>query len=116
MRANVQYTEDQFSKRYGTPIPFLGKEAKTVRTVAGIVQKTECHVLSSTSIMQRDGTYDIWLTVVPGSDLEGLSEEDAVAAYQTLHNDTISQQIRTYPENWFGWFHRRFRGYADYGR
>ena len=107
---------DQFGRRHGTPVPFLGREANTVRTVAGLVRKTGCSVISTTAIMQRDGTYEIPMYTVPEPDLAGLPEEDIVAAYQKVHNDVLSEQIRTWPEHWFGWFHRRFRDYVEYDR
>ena len=107
---------DQFQKRHGAPVPFLGKEAKTVRTVAGIVRKTGCNVLSTSALMRPDGTYDVLMYLVPEPVLDGLSEEEAVTAYQKVHNEVISAQIRANPEHWFGWFHRRFRGYITYGR
>jgi KDO2-lipid IV(A) lauroyltransferase len=105
---------DQYSQRHGIPAPFLGKEAKTVRTVAGIVRKTGCSVVSVTSILQPDNTYDIRLFTVPEPDLEGLSGEEEIAAYLKVHNDVLSEQIRTCPEHWFGWFHRRFKEYTRY--
>jgi Kdo2-lipid IVA lauroyltransferase/acyltransferase len=105
---------DQFLRQHGTPSPFLGKEAKTVRTVAGIVRKTGCSVISTGAIMRPTGVYDIRLYTVAEPDLAGCSEEEAVNALQKSHNDIISQQILAYPDHWFGWFHRRFRGYVDY--
>lgn len=107
---------DQYARRHGTPVPLLGKVASTVRTVAGIVRKTGCDVLSTTAIMEADGSYTISLSIVPEPDLAGMSDDECIAAYQKQHNDLLSEQIRTYPEHWFGWFHRRFRGYADYRR
>ena len=107
---------DQFGRHHGTPVPFLGKDANTVRTVAGLTRKTGCCVISTTAIMQPDGSYDIPMYTIPEPDCSGLSEEEIVASYQKVHNDILSEQIRTWPEHWFGWFHRRFRGMADYKR
>ncbi|MBN1761228.1 MAG: lysophospholipid acyltransferase family protein [Chitinispirillaceae bacterium] len=107
---------DQFGRHHGTPVPFLGKEANTVRTVAGLVRKTGCSVVSITAIMQPDGTYDIPTYTVPEPDLSGCSEAEIVTAYQKTHNDILSEQIRTWPEHWFGWFHRRFRDQVEYKR
>jgi len=107
---------DQFALNHGTPAPFLGKEAKTVRTVAGLARKTGCSVISTTSIFRPDNGYDINISVVPAPDTSGLSEDEAIALMQKQHNDVLSKQITSYPDHWFGWFHRRFRGYVDYSR
>ncbi len=105
---------DQYLRAHGTPAPFLGKEARTVRTVAGIVLKTGCSVISTNAIMRHDGSYDINMGAVPEPGLDGLTGDEKIAALQKLHNDVLSEQILRYPEHWFGWFHRRFREYVDY--
>lgn len=107
---------DQFTKKHGTPAPFLGKEANTVRTAAGLVRKTGCSVITTHAIIRPDNGYDVTVADIPEPDLAGLSEEEAINAVQKQHNDTISNQILAYPDHWFGWFHRRFRGYVDYTR
>jgi lauroyl/myristoyl acyltransferase len=105
---------DQHAGQHGTMIPFLGKEANTVRTVAGIVKKTQCAVLPTYSILQKDGTYDVFISEAPMLDLTGKSDEQAIEAYQIQHNDIISEWIRKYPEHYFGWFHKRYRGIISY--
>lgn len=105
---------DQNLRKHGTPVPFLGKDARTVRTVAGLVRKTGCSVISTNAIMNSDGSYEINMTTVPAPSLEGLSEDESISRYQLLHNEVISEQIKQYPEHWFGWFHRRYFGYVNY--
>ncbi len=107
---------DQYSYFHGTPALFLGKEAKTVRTVAGLAVKMGCSVISTNAIIRPDGRYDINMIALPKPDVAGLSEEQTVSVYQQLHNDVISRQIISNPDHWFGWFHRRFREYIDYSR
>lgn len=107
---------DQYSHNHGTAAPLLGKEAKTVRTVAGLAVKTGCSVISCNAIMRPGGKYDINMITVPVPELVGLSEEESIIACQRLHNEIISRQIFAHPDHWFGWFHRRFRGYVDYSR
>lgn len=107
---------DQYLRSHGTPAPFLGKEAKTVRTVAGIVNKTGCGVIGTSAIMQSDGSYEIITIPVDDPDVSGMSEDEALTAIQTRHNDFLSEQILAHPEHWFGWFHRRFREYIAYSR
>ena len=105
---------DQHAGNHGTMIPFLGKDANTVRTVAGIVKKTECAVLPTYSILQKDGTYDVFVSEAPILDLSGKSDEQAIEAYQIQHNTIISEWIKKYPEHYFGWFHKRYRGIIPY--
>jgi KDO2-lipid IV(A) lauroyltransferase len=105
---------DQHAGRHGTMVPFLGKDANTVRTVAGIVKKTACAVVPTYSILQKDGTYDVFISEAPLLDLTGKNDEQVIEAYQIQHNAIISEWIRKYPEHYFGWFHKRFRGIIPY--
>jgi len=105
---------DQHGGQHGTMVPFLGKDANTVRTVAGIVKKTKCAVTPTYSIMQNDGSYEIYVDVAPEIDTTGLSEDEIIYAYQKQHNEIISSWIQKYPEHYFGWFHKRFRNIIPY--
>jgi KDO2-lipid IV(A) lauroyltransferase len=105
---------DQNMRRQGTLVPFLGKPASTIRTVAGLLHKTDCAILLSYALLKDDGTYAIH--VEEGRDL-GVSRDDPeafITAYQREHNDVLSGWIREHPEHWFGWFHRRFGGQIRY--
>ena len=82
--------------------------------MAGIFHKTNCSVFLTYALMKDDNTYTIH--VDEGRDL-GVARSDKeafVAAYQREHNDVISSWIRRYPEHYFGWFHRRFKGKIAY--
>lgn len=105
----------------GTPAPFLGKTASTVRTAAGLAYKTGAAAIPVYAIMNDDGSYTVRLIKteppVPASnngDGGGVDEEAAISVIQAQHNNILSGWITEYPEHWFGWFHRRFKGYADY--
>ena len=98
----------------GTPAPFLGKTASTVRTVAGIVRKTGAAVVPVYALMGVGGRYDIHFFDVGVDGVDGEDEDAAINAIQAQHNDILSGWIRQHPAHWFGWFHRRFRGYLDY--
>jgi len=105
---------DQHAGKHGTMVPFLGKPANTVRSVAGIVEKTGCSVLPAYSLMAKDGTYDIIIIETPEPQLEGDTENERVEEYQKLHNEIISKWIVEHPEHYFGWFHKRFRNLIPY--
>jgi lauroyl/myristoyl acyltransferase len=106
---------DQYLGDMGTPAPFLGKTASTVRTAAGLARKTGASTLPVYALLRGDGSYDICFMDPDLPEFQdGASEEEVVSAIQAYHNDVISGWIREYPEHWFGWFHRRFRGYVNY--
>ncbi|MDR3012265.1 MAG: lysophospholipid acyltransferase family protein [Chitinispirillales bacterium] len=114
---------DQYlGRQMGTPAPFLGKIASTVRTAAGLVRKTGAAAVPVYAIMNGDGSYDIHFfeadpPVVMHSDVNDsaqIDEDATVSAIQAQHNDIISSWITKHPDHWFGWFHKRFKEYLDY--
>jgi KDO2-lipid IV(A) lauroyltransferase len=107
---------DQRGGAHGSAALFLDKRASTVKTVAGIVLKTNCPVVSIYALMREDSTYEIVIDEVPPPDVTGLDQEAAILVYQNLHNQILSTWIRKYPEHYFGWFHQRFKGMVDYSR
>jgi KDO2-lipid IV(A) lauroyltransferase len=106
---------DQFIKNMGTPAPFLGKEASTVRTVAGLAFKTGAAVMPARAVLAKDGSYDVYFEEAPlPPRLENEDDESYISKIQAQHNDIISQWISDSPEHWFGWFHKRFKMYVSY--
>jgi KDO2-lipid IV(A) lauroyltransferase len=105
---------DQNAGSQGTQVSFLGREASTVRTVAGLVNKTGCGVIPCYALLRDDGSYDVVIAEAPPLDLAGMSDEECIAAYQIQHNGILSEWIRRNPEHWFGWFHRRWREHVEY--
>lgn len=105
---------DQRGGKHGTEALFLDKKASTVKTVAGIVHKTNCPVVSTYALMCEDSTYEIVIDEVPPPDVAGLDQEEAIKVYQNQHNQILSSWIRKYPEHYFGWFHKRFHGTVNY--
>jgi Kdo2-lipid IVA lauroyltransferase/acyltransferase len=104
---------DQYAGSNGTQAPFLGKSANTVRTVAGMLHKTDCGIIFTYALLEKDGTYRIHIE--EGPDL-GLSKDDErfIPAYQQAHNDVLSRWIQSYPDQYFGWFHKRFKDSISY--
>lgn len=105
---------DQRGGGHGTEALFLDKPASTVKTVAGIVYKTGCPVVSTYALMRDDLSYDVFIEEVPVIDTDGMSQEEAIKAYQNLHNAVLSSIIRKNPKHYFGWFHKRFKGKVNY--
>ncbi|MDR2694178.1 MAG: lysophospholipid acyltransferase family protein [Chitinispirillales bacterium] len=108
---------DQNMGSMGTPVPFLGKTASTVRTVAGLIRKTGAAAVPVYAIMGGDGVYDIdFFEAEPPAEEAGGDTEAAITAIQAQHNDILSRWVMKRPEHWFGWFHRRFGGFVDYSK
>lgn len=106
---------DQHASKHGTMVPFLGKEANTVRAMAGMVARTGCNVLSIYSLINKNNNYDIFLNNIPDVVTnENMSEDEIIFEYQKTHNDVISGWVREHPDHWFGWFHKRFKDSIKY--
>jgi len=105
---------DQNPGRNGTPSVFLGKPANTVRTVAGMLYKMECGIIFAYALLENNGKYRIVIEEGPHLDISRDNQEQFIEAYQRAHNDVLSRWITRYPEHYFGWFHRRFRGFLSY--
>ncbi len=105
---------DQHSAQQGTMAPFLGKQANTIRTVAGLLLKTDCGILPTYAILNEKGSYEIFLQTTADLGVSRDNHDAYLDAYQAEHNRIISEWIRQYPEHWFGWFHHRFREFVDY--
>ena len=98
----------------GTPVPFLGKEAYTVRAIAGLQERTGANAVSAYAMLGEDQVYDV--VVAPLRMEPSTNGSDRVSEIQIRHNEIVGGWIRNHPEHWFGWFHRRFRPFADYSR
>jgi KDO2-lipid IV(A) lauroyltransferase len=107
---------DQSGGKHGTEALFLGKPANTVKTVAGLVQKSRCPMVSTYALILEDTSYEIIIDEVVAPDTSGLDQEAAIKVYQNQHNAILSSWIRKYPEHYFGWFHKRFKGFLSYSK
>ncbi|HAJ78381.1 MAG TPA: hypothetical protein DCO75_01300 [Fibrobacteres bacterium] len=105
---------DQYAGTNGTPAPFLGKTANTVRTVAGLLHKTDCGIIFAYALLQKNGVYDIHIEEGPSLPISRDEHDAFITAYQAAHNDVLSRWITGNPEYYFGWFHRRFKGRISY--
>jgi Kdo2-lipid IVA lauroyltransferase/acyltransferase len=105
---------DQYAGDQGTVVPFLGKPAKTYRTMAGMLCKTDCGVVLPYAIIQNDGSYRVVIEASPDIGVSRDNEEAFIAAAQKAHNDVISRWIIQYPDHYFGWFHKRFKDVISY--
>jgi lipid-A-disaccharide synthase-like uncharacterized protein/lauroyl/myristoyl acyltransferase len=110
----VAYLIDQYPGRRGTPVPFLGKTALTVRSVAGIAILCKARIVAGYARLEPDGSYLIEVeepAPITGKDSD---RQDAISQHLLAHNQIVSRWVEAYPEHWFGWFHRRFKDVVRY--
>ena len=108
---------DQDPGTQGTEVPFLGKPASTVRAIAALQEHMDPHVVSAYARLDDNDVYDVVLVHETGFHLDVLAGNDRearITRIQEKHNAIVSAWIRSAPEHWFGWFHRRFRPFLDY--
>ena len=105
---------DQYAGGQGSPSPFLGKNTSTVRTVAGLLHKTDCGIVFAYALLQKDGSYAVEIEEGPHLDVSRDDQEQFITAYQKAHNDVLSRWIAQHPDHYFGWFHRRFKDVISY--
>jgi len=105
---------DQNMRKEGTPVEFLGKPANTTRGAAGLLYRTGAAMQYAYGIIDKSNKYTIHFEEGVLPDREHLSEEEFIVAVQKEHNRAISEWIKKHPHHYFGWFHRRFKGYIQY--
>jgi lauroyl/myristoyl acyltransferase/lipid-A-disaccharide synthase-like uncharacterized protein len=110
----VAYLIDQYPGRRGAATRFLGRSARTVRSAAGIAAITGCRVVTGYATVDGNGTYRVSLTPIPPIDVDREKRSEAINQALQQHNDIVTEWILEHPEQWFGWFHRRFKDSIAY--
>jgi KDO2-lipid IV(A) lauroyltransferase len=105
----VAFAIDQYGGSSGISSQFLDRPARTVRSTAGLEQRTRCRVIGAYALLDEEGVYHIVVKPVPPA-----PSKSAIPELLARHNDLVSAWIRQYPEHWFGWFHRRFKDVVQY--
>lgn len=100
---------DQNAGRNGLPAKFFGKTAYTYSAPAVFARKTGCAVVPA-YIVKDPGYRRHKIIIDPPFPLmdTGNPEKDIMANTQQ-YNDFLEKTVRKYPEQWFGWIHRRWR-------
>ncbi len=105
---------DQYAADQGAPAPFLGKTANTVRTVGGMLCKTDCGIVLPYALLREDSSYAVVIEAAPEIAASRENKEEFISEAIKSHNDVLSRWIRRYPEHYFGWFHKRFKDVISY--
>lgn len=87
-------------------IPFLGKNALTIRTPALLAAKTGATVILGRMI--RTNRHDLHIVVSPPLPPITGTGPEAESAFMQIVNDAISAWIEETPEQWL-WIHRRWK-------
>ncbi len=100
---------DQNAGRHGLPAAFFGKTAFTYTTPAAFASKTGCEVLPA-YLIKGQGFRKYRMIIKEPFPLinTGNMEKDLMSNTQQ-YNDFIETLVRTHPEQWFGWLHRRWK-------
>lgn len=99
---------DQDVGRAGVFPEFLGAPASTAPTVASLALKYQCAVLSVHMLKREGGGYKFLVSEAFPLIKTGDRPEEVLKNTQA-YNDYIGDLIRQYPDQWFGWFHRRWK-------
>jgi len=99
---------DQDAGNQGVPVDFFGRPASTVPTVASLTLKYDCavlpvHLFKTTSDRYRFQVEEPLLPVRTGD-----RNQDILETTRT-YNALLESLIRQYPDQYFGWFHRRWK-------
>ena len=100
---------DQNAGRHGLPATFFGQTAYTYTTPAAFALKTGCGVLPA-YLIKGQGFRNYRMIIKETFPLlnTGDMEKDLMSNTQQ-YNDFIEELVRTHPEQWFGWLHRRWK-------
>ena len=94
-------------RRKGVSVPFFGYPVGTSTTPAIFSRRLDCVVLPI-SIVRRGQKYLIRIEP-PLNLVRTDSTEEDIRQNTILFNQVIERWVRTAPDQWFGWFTRRFR-------
>ncbi len=98
---------DQDAGKKGIFPTFLGHTASTVPTVAGLSIKYNCRVLP-VFLLKKNGQYILDIGKHINIANTGNKDDDILNGTQTINN-IIGEKILEYPEQYFGWFHKRWK-------
>lgn len=100
---------DQKPKRNGLPAKFFGTTAYTYAAAAVFAQKTGCAVVPAYIIKEPGFRKHRIIIEKPIPFIDTHDKEKDIMTNTQQYNDCLESVVRKYPDQWFGWIHRRWR-------
>ena len=100
---------DQNAGRNGLAATFFGKTAYTYSAPAYFALKTGCPVVPVYVIKDSGFRKHRLIIKEPFPLIDTGNEEADIMANVQQYNDFIEDVVRRYPDQWFGWLHRRWK-------
>lgn len=105
---------DQNAGRNGLPMPFFGKTASTYSTPAAFALKTGCAVVPAYTIKEPGFRRNRTILCEEFPLIRTGDTEHDIIANTRQYNAFIEDTVRLYPEQWFGWLHKRWKLPSSY--
>jgi len=100
---------DQNAGRGGVPVTFFGAMASTYPAPAVFALKTGSPVLPAYMLKERGARKHRLIIGEPFTLMTTGDKEKDILANTQQFNDFFEALVRQYPEQWFGWLHRRWK-------
>ena len=100
---------DQNAGREGLPATFFGKTASTYAAPAVFALKTGCAVVPGYTLRDTGFRRHRIIFEKPFDMIDTGNREKDIIANTQRYNDFLEELVRRYPDQWFGWFHQRWK-------
>lgn len=109
LRANkfVALLADQDAHREGVFVDFFNRLSATAPGPALFSLKTGATIVFATSVLKKNGSYNIYFEEIKSHDLVGITS-DNIRILTQRHAAKLEEKIRKWPDHWF-WMHRRWK-------
>ena len=98
---------DQYAKKQGTAVNFLGHKTKTYTSVAQIAIKYKVPIIMTFDIRDNDGKHKVIFNKPLLCD-DIIYNDENILDLTSQINSRIEEKIKEYPHLWF-WVHRKWR-------
>jgi KDO2-lipid IV(A) lauroyltransferase len=100
---------DQNAGKNGLPAKFFGRTAYTYSAAAAFAQKTGCAVVPAYIIREPGFRKHRIIIDKPIPLIDTGDKEKDIMTNTQQYNDYLEEVVRKYPDQWFGWVHRRWK-------
>jgi len=109
LRSNkfIAMLADQDAHSEGVFIDFLNRPSATAPGPALLALKTGAEIIFCTSVLRKDGKYEVFFERIETKDVSGTTKEN-IRLLTQRHATKLEEKIRHWPDHWF-WMHRRWK-------